>query len=199
MEQILPENWAFLHLGLVFSITLAQMLVVYVLSDAHNPPAGLGLFTVYFMAALLGWIAVTLQQGSSTPLVVDVPSVASIINSYILFMAAGQRSGVHRGRITLGAICLVSCLSVFFLSAQDMFLTQAAVARAAGIGTRTVRNVEGGNDTQLSTLLRILRALGRLDALDAFLPRPGVSPMELLRTGGRERQRAGPARRRRDG
>ncbi len=78
-------------------------------------------------------------------------------------------------------------------------LTQAAVARAAGIGTRTVRNVEGGSDTQLSTLLRILRALGRLDALDAFLPRPGVSPMELLRTGGRERQRAGSPRQRRDG
>ena len=115
MEQILPENWAVLHLGLVFSITLAQMLVVYVLSDAHNPPAGLGLFTVYFMAALLGWIAVTLQQGSSTPLAVDVPSVASILNSYILFMAAGQRAGIATGRVVLGAVCLLGCLSVFFL------------------------------------------------------------------------------------
>ena len=78
-------------------------------------------------------------------------------------------------------------------------LTQAAVANAAGVGTRTVRNVESGGDTQLSTLLRILRALGRLDALDAFLPKPEASPMELLRAGGRERQRAGPRRRRRDG
>ena len=128
MEQILPENWAFLHLGLVFSITLAQMLVVYVLSDAHSPPAGLGLFTVYFMAALLGWIAATLQQGPNPPMAVDVPSVASILNSYILFMAAGQRAGNHRGRIALGGICLVSCLSVFFLSSQEMFVTQGAVA-----------------------------------------------------------------------
>lgn len=73
-------------------------------------------------------------------------------------------------------------------------LTQADLARDAGVGTRTVRNVESGGDTQLGTLLRILRALGRLDALDAFLPRPGVSPMELLRAGGRERQRAGARR-----
>ena len=128
MEQIIPENWAVLHLGLVFSITLAQMLVVYVLSDAHNPPAGLGLFTVYFMVALLGWIAVTLHQGSSTPLVVDVPSVASILNSYILFMAAGQRAGNHRGRVILGAVCLVGCLSVFFLSPLAMFAAPGALA-----------------------------------------------------------------------
>ena len=60
MEQIFPENWAILHLGLIFSITLAQMLIVYVLSDYSSPPAGLGLFTVYFMAALLGWIALTM-------------------------------------------------------------------------------------------------------------------------------------------
>ncbi len=76
-------------------------------------------------------------------------------------------------------------------------LTQADVARDAGVGVRTVGNVESGGDTQLVTLLRILRALGRLDALDAFLPSPGVSPMELLRSGGRERQRARRSRPRR--
>ena len=73
-------------------------------------------------------------------------------------------------------------------------LTQADLARDAGVGNRTVRNLESGGDVQLGTLLRILRALGRLDALDAFLPRPGVSPMELLRSGGRERQRASASR-----
>ncbi len=75
-------------------------------------------------------------------------------------------------------------------------LTQAELAREAGISPRTLRNVERGEDTQLTTLLRILRVLGRLDSLDAFLPRPRVSPIELLATRGRERQRA---RRRRDG
>ena len=45
MEQILPGNWAFMLFGLIFSITCAQMLVVYVLADSSKPPAGLGLFT----------------------------------------------------------------------------------------------------------------------------------------------------------
>ena len=43
MEQFLPENWAYMHMGLIFSITCAQLLVIYVLSDSSNPPAGLGL------------------------------------------------------------------------------------------------------------------------------------------------------------
>ena len=124
MEQLLAENWTLMHIGLIFAITCAQMLVVYVLSDSSNPPAGLGLYTVYFMAALLGWIAYTLQQGTSTQMGVDVPSVASILNSYILFMAAGQRAGVTRGRWILGSICLAACLMVFFLPPQQMFTVQ---------------------------------------------------------------------------
>jgi diguanylate cyclase (GGDEF)-like protein len=128
MEQIFPENWAILHLGLIFSITLAQMLVVYVLSDSSNPPAGLGLFTVYFMAALLGWIALTVRQSSGTPMVVDVPSVTSILNSYILFLAAGQRAGRYGRRYALGAVCLVACLCVFFLPPQVMFAVQVSAA-----------------------------------------------------------------------
>lgn len=135
MEQIFPENWAILHLGLIFSITLAQMLVVYVLSDSHNPPAGLGLFTVYFMAALLGWIALTLRQVSDTPMVVDVPSVASILNSYILFLAAGQRADSHGGRYLFGAICLLACLCVFFLPSESMFAVQTGTAALFFAGT----------------------------------------------------------------
>ena len=128
MEQLFPQNWAVLHLGLIFSVTLAQMLVVYVLSDSSNPPPGLGLFTVYFMAALLGWIAFTLQHSASTPMAVDVPAVAAILNSYILFMAAGQRAGIHSGRLLLGAICLLGCLSAFFLDSRQLFFTQATLA-----------------------------------------------------------------------
>jgi len=136
MEQIFPEHWAFIFFGLIFSITCAQMLVVYVLSDSGNPPAGLGMYTVYFMAALLAWIALTLQQGASIPMAVDVPSVASILTSYILFMAAGQRAGVTRGRTVLGIICLIACLSVFFLPPPRMFVVQTSVAALffAGVG-----------------------------------------------------------------
>ncbi len=128
MEQIQPENWVIMYFGLIFVITFAQMLVVYVLSDAGNPSPGLGLYTVYFMAALLGWIAFALQQASAMPMAIDIPSVASILNSYILFMAAGQRAGFTRGRLVLGVVCLLACLSVFFLKPRDMFGVQMVTA-----------------------------------------------------------------------
>jgi diguanylate cyclase (GGDEF)-like protein len=128
MEQIQPENWAFMQFGLIFLITCAQMTVVYALSGATNPTPGLGLYTVYFMAALLGWIAFTLQQGANIPMVIDIPSVASILNSYILFLAAGQRAGILGGRIPLGVICLGACLCVFFISPHNMFVVQVSAA-----------------------------------------------------------------------
>ena len=80
MELINNDSWAFTHLGLIFAITCSQMLVVYVLGGASNPIPGLGLYTVYFMAALLGWIAFTLQQGFDIPMVVDIPSVTAIFS-----------------------------------------------------------------------------------------------------------------------
>jgi len=69
-------------------------------------------------------------------------------------------------------------------------LMQADLARKAGVSPRTVRNMEGGSDVRLSTIIAVLRALGRTDAVDAFLPRPQLSPMELLEAGGSERRRA---------
>ncbi len=68
--------------------------------------------------------------------------------------------------------------------------TQEDLARKAGVSLRTVRNMEGGGDVRVSTVIAVLRALGKTDAVDAFLPRPRVSPIELLEAGGRERLRA---------
>ncbi len=124
MEQILPQHWTYLYFGLIFAITCAQILVVYILSSSSNPPAGLGLYTVYFMAAMLGWFAVALQQGPAGAFGVDVPAVAMIINSYILFLAAGQRARCITGRLILGLVCLSAVLSVFFAPPQRMFFIQ---------------------------------------------------------------------------
>lgn len=135
MEYIFPEKWVLLHMGLIFSITLALLLVAYVLGDSSSPPAGVGLFTVYFMASLLGWLTFTLQHVTDTPMVVDVPAVAAILNNYILFAAAGQRTGITRGRIPLGVICLASCLSVFFLPAEQMLTLHIATAALFCSGT----------------------------------------------------------------
>lgn len=69
-------------------------------------------------------------------------------------------------------------------------LLQRDVAQKAGVSPRTVRSMESGEDVRLSTVVAVLRALGKTDAIDAFLPRSQVSPIELLETGGTERRRA---------
>lgn len=136
MDQIDPNSWAVMHLAMILLITCVQMIIVYSLSDASNPTPGLGLYTVYFMAALLGWLAFTLQQAADIPMVVDVPSVAAILNSYILFIAAGARAEKTGGRAIMGVLCLSACLSVFFVSPRDMFVVQSAAAATffAGMG-----------------------------------------------------------------
>jgi hypothetical protein len=43
---------------------------------------------------------------------------------------------------------------------------------------------------RLETLVKLLRALDRLESLDAFLPAPGLSPLQLLELRGKQRRRA---------
>ena len=77
-------------------------------------------------------------------------------------------------------------------------MTQAELAERAGLGTRTVRSLEAGQKPTVETLIRALRGLGKLGTIDAFLPEPGLSPLQLAKLQGRERQRASgrrPARR----
>jgi transcriptional regulator with XRE-family HTH domain len=69
-------------------------------------------------------------------------------------------------------------------------MTVAEAARMAGLTSPTVINVEHGRNPRLGSLVRLLRVLGRLEALDAFLPEPAVSPIQLARLKGRTRQRA---------
>lgn len=69
-------------------------------------------------------------------------------------------------------------------------MTQKELAERAGIGARTVRSLEVGQKPTVETIIRALRALGRLGTIDAFLPEPGLSPLQLAKLRGRERQRA---------
>ncbi len=128
MENFFPDHWSTLYLGLIFSITLAQMLVVYDLSSSTSPPAGLGMFTVYAMATMISWVLFTLQQGLDATLGISAPPVAWVINGYLLFIAATQRAGVIRGRITLGVICLLGTLCVLFLQQENLFVLSALLS-----------------------------------------------------------------------
>ena len=55
---------------------------------------------------------------------------------------------------------------------------------------RTLQRMELGHSTQLSNLLRVLRALKLLNNLDALVPEPPVSPIQQLRLKGKTRRRA---------
>ena len=72
--------------------------------------------------------------------------------------------------------------------------TQMEVAKAAGVGVRVIKRLENGQGCLLENLLRILRSLGKIDQLDALLPEPGISPLELARHAGRQRKGASGSR-----
>jgi len=65
------------------------------------------------------------------------------------------------------------------------------LASRAGLSKTTVVRAEEGKNPTLITLLRILRQLGKLGALENFIPEPRISPLQLLERGGKgERKHA---------
>lgn len=69
-------------------------------------------------------------------------------------------------------------------------VTVPDLARRTNLNQKTVMNAEAGRNPRLATIVRVLRALGRLDALDAFLPVPALAPLDVLKRGGKPRRRA---------
>lgn len=70
-------------------------------------------------------------------------------------------------------------------------VTQAELAREAGVSRRTLVRLEQGEEGVGATaLLRVMRALGLLEQFDLLVPEPLPSPIEQLRLQGRRRQRA---------
>ena len=71
--------------------------------------------------------------------------------------------------------------------AQD--LTQTDVAERVGISRKAVLNAEKGQ-AQLAVFIAIMAALNLTGQLDLFLPRQPVSPLQLAKLQGKQRQRA---------
>lgn len=59
-------------------------------------------------------------------------------------------------------------------------ITQAQLAEQAGISKRTIERIEKGYDTQFTTLIRLLQALGLADRLNQLVPESSASPMDFL-------------------
>ena len=70
-------------------------------------------------------------------------------------------------------------------------LDQATVASRAGVSVRTVKNLEHGRGSSTSTLVAVVRALGRLDWFEQLEPPVAVSPLRML---AQERRDAVPRR-----
>lgn len=64
------------------------------------------------------------------------------------------------------------------------------LARDSGVSPRTIDRLEAGHSVGTENLVRIMRGLGRLQAFEAFVPVPEVSPYEIARLRGKVRQRA---------
>jgi len=63
----------------------------------------------------------------------------------------------------------------------DAGLDQAGLAEAANISRSAVQSLELGRGSRLTTVLAVLRALGREDLLHELLPSTDATPMERLR------------------
>lgn len=68
-------------------------------------------------------------------------------------------------------------------------LTQLDLATRAGVSLRTVIRLEAGASTQLTNLVRVLRALGLVDNLQQLAPPLPPSPLEQLAVKKKQRQR----------
>ena len=70
-------------------------------------------------------------------------------------------------------------------------LTQAQLAESAGVSKRTVERLERGDVApQMSGFIRVCRALELVERFELLVPEPVVSPMALLKLGGKKRRRA---------
>jgi len=76
-------------------------------------------------------------------------------------------------------------------------LTQRELAAEAGVERKALQRIEAGEPVKVTSLIRVLRALGLLDALDQLVQEPVPSPIELLKLHGKSRRRASGERQKR--
>lgn len=75
-------------------------------------------------------------------------------------------------------------------------LTQDRLAGMAGVSRVTLARMEAGHPMQVVNLLRVLRALDMLGSIEALVPDPAISPVDIFKRERAAGRRAGPKRRR---
>ncbi len=143
MQSSFADTIVYAHYGLAFALVCAQLVVLYALSNSARPPIGLGFYSVYFMTALLAWIAFMVAEVATLSVAVNVPAVAAMISSYMLLLAIMQRSEIRRGRYVLAVCCTGACLSVLFLGPAPMLLVYAGATTLFWGLLATISGVRG--------------------------------------------------------
>jgi transcriptional regulator with XRE-family HTH domain len=73
-------------------------------------------------------------------------------------------------------------------------MDQRELAERADVALNAVKRLESGKGAHLTSLINVLRALGRADWLDTLAPQVSVSPLQVLKGGPMPRRRASRAR-----
>jgi len=60
-------------------------------------------------------------------------------------------------------------------------LDQRTLAERAGVALNVVKNLEAGKGSTVSSLIRVLRTLGRADWFNSLSPTVSISPMHMLK------------------
>ncbi len=69
-------------------------------------------------------------------------------------------------------------------------ISQQALAEAACTHRNVIGSLENGKGSTLGTLIAVLRELDALGELESFIPEIEISPIEMLKTQGKQRKRA---------
>jgi transcriptional regulator with XRE-family HTH domain len=68
-------------------------------------------------------------------------------------------------------------------------INQQTLASQAGVALNSVKNLEAGKGATITSLVKILRSLGRADWLLTLAPEVSISPLQMLKSKSK-RQRA---------
>lgn len=73
-------------------------------------------------------------------------------------------------------------------------IDQRQLAERADVALNAVKHLEGGKGATVTSLVKVLRALGREEWLASLAPQVSISPLQMLKKSAPGRQRASPSR-----
>ncbi|MEI7945178.1 MAG: helix-turn-helix transcriptional regulator [bacterium] len=73
-------------------------------------------------------------------------------------------------------------------------IDQRQLAERADVALNVVKKLEGGKGSTLTSLIKVLRVLGREDWLSSLAPKISISPLQMAKDKKPLRQRASPSK-----